>query len=521
MLRETRARADELAGYNEVLATDCRNAHRRIVALEAALESARRVKSADNARAQTVEVTALRQQLRESENARLAAVRRVEELEQCHKETRCDADELKENKAVATTSGPARRQLKEPQQPLSPTRRSQSAEIVQLRQRWAESENARRVQVAENGHLKRQLLECNSARVAAVRRAEELQHSQEVALRQIADIRVATEAAVAAARTKVQNLQQANAALNVRCGAFMQQQAQLLASMASLGHELDVARGHARAMKRMAKRLSSVPPKQAVSAARAARAEAREARMRERSLAFAKSALELANRAERHRIEYERAFREELTRSLAAKEKAADAALNELRAEYRVVVAECASLRRRFADAHDDAEDARIRARQLERTNSSLATQLAAAGEAARAASTELAIAKRTATRSCGLAAKVARLRARCGELSATNANASETEVDEEDTDEDGTVCVICLDVLAEGEAVVRLNCMHVYHRDCIMECLSRMQVPSCPLDRIPVTVELDRLPVSTWSVNGSPVSEHLIAPVIVEEEDS
>ena len=469
---------------------------------------------------QIADITTLRQRLQESENARLLAVRRVEELERNHDDACAHADELEEeNDALATDCETAHARLAELQQTLLSTQRTQNANIVQLRQRWTESENARHLQVTENVQLKRQLCESNAARVGAVRRAEALQQSHNLALRQTAGIRVAAQAAINVARIKVQNLQQANAALNVRCGAFMQQQARLIASLASVAHELDVARGHARAMKRIAKMLSSMPPKQAVAAVRAARAEAREARIRERSLAFAKRALELANRAERHRIEYERAFREEATRSLGAKAKDADAALNELRAEYRVVVGECATLRRRFADARDDAEDARARARQLEKTNSSLATQLGAAGEAARAASVELGIAERTAAQSRGLTAKVARLRARCGELAATNANANEAEMEEEDTGEDGTVCVICLDVLAEGESVVRLNCGHVFHCDCIMQCLSRMRVPSCPLDRIPVTVEPDQLSVSTWSVNDSPASERVVEAAIVEEE--
>ena len=443
ILAETRAHALQLADYNDALASDCGAAHRKVIALEAALQTRR--------------------------------PRQTRQLDETERHTLL-------------------------------------AEIAHLKQRLYGSETERGMQNAEIAQLKQLLHESENARHMAVRRAEELQQAQNIASRQVAAIRVAAQSAMTTARHKMEKLRHTNATLNVRCGAYMQEQARLIASIATVTHQLDVAREHARVMRRMAKTLSSLPPKQAVAAVRAARAEAREAQIRERSLAFAKSALELANRAERHRVEYERAFREEAARSIAAKAKEADAALNELRAEYRVVAAECDTLRRRFADAHDDAEEARFRARRLERTNSSLATQLGVATEAARGAAVELAIAERSAAQSRALAAKVARLRARCGELSAASPNNTDVDI-EDDNDDDGTVCVICLDVLGDGESVVRLNCMHVFHRDCITQCLSRMAVPRCPLDRRPVTVPLDQLPVSRWARNSSPVSERLLAP--------
>ena len=450
-LLETSVHARELVNDNQVLTTDCEAAHRRIITLEAELEFVKQF--------QNPGIVQLQEQLFESENVR----------------------------------------------------HHQYAEIDSLKRRCYESETAHRLLLAENNQLKQQLCESETARAIAVKHAEEMESAHDIAIQQTTEIRVSAETAVNVARTKVQKLLRANASLNVRCGALMQQQAILVASMASVAHELDTGLGHARTMKRMVKLLSSMPAKQTVAAVRAARAEAREVRIRERSLAFARSALELANRAERHRMEYEQAFREEANRSLAAKAKESDAALNELRAEYRVVVAECATLRRRFADAYDDLEEARVRTRQLERTNSSLASQLGSVGEAARAASIELAIAKRTAAQSRCLKAKVARLRARCGELSA--ARADETEVEDEDTGDSGTVCVICLDVLAEGESVIRLDCSHVFHSDCITQCLSRMREPHCPLDRIPVTAPVDQLRVWNWLENGSPVSERLSAP--------
>ena len=366
-----------------------------------------------------------------------------------------------------------------------------------------------RVVVSEVAQLKQLLHESENARYMLARRAEELQQAHSIALQQATAIRVATQSTVNEARHEVQKLRHANATLTMRCGAYMKQQAHLIATITTVTHQLDVAREHARAMRRMAKTLSTQLPKHA-AAVRAARKEAREALIRERNLVFAKNMLEMANRTERHRADYERAHREDAIRSMTVKTNESDDALNELRAEHWGVIAECDTLKRRFSDAKDEVKESRSRARRLEQKNSSLASKLGVATEAAHSATVELAIAERSAVQLRTLAAKVARLRGRCGELSASSPNVTEINI-ADDNNDIGTVCVICLDVLGAGENVVRLNCMHVFHHDCITQCLSRMAVPSCPLDRIPVTVPLDQLPVSKWTQNSSSASEQLL----------
>ena len=522
VLEEVRTEAEDFADENEELAADNESGHRQVIELHAELEST----SLANRR--------LTEQLRQSESARHMVVGRLEELQRLYdaalyraniadvtlnterpraqnviEETRAEADELeKENDALMADCEAARRRVAELESTVESIQRSRSGHILQLNRRCHEGETARRVLHAENVQLKRQLGESMATRLAMTRRAEMLQQSCNLAHRQTTAIRVAAERAINMARTKMQELQQANVTLNVRCGSFMREQARLIASLASVGHKLEVARNQGRMMRRMARMMSTMPPKEAIEAIRAARAEAKEARIRERGLAFAKSAVEHANRAERHRREYEEAFREQATQSLAAKAKDSDEAFEKLRSEYRSVVLECATMRRKYEDAKEDGRELRTRVKKLERTNSSLAVQLGTAGEAARAASIELNIAEESATQMQKIIAKVARLRARCGELVATRCNEGTATHMEEDIGEDGRICVICMDVMTEGESVIRLNSSRVFHSDCITQCLSRMREPRCPIDQTPVTVQIDELIWTNWSESSRPQSE-------------
>ncbi len=60
--------------------------------------------------------------------------------------------------------------------------------------------------------------------------------------------------------------------------------------------------------------------------------------------------------------------------------------------------------------------------------------------------------------------------------------------------------CVIDLSNIERGEEVVRLPCMHVFHKDCIMPYLLRENVPLCPIDRSHVPKRnVPFLPVWKW----------------------
>ncbi len=68
----------------------------------------------------------------------------------------------------------------------------------------------------------------------------------------------------------------------------------------------------------------------------------------------------------------------------------------------------------------------------------------------------------------------------------------------ESETD-DGRVCVIDLEPFRSGDVLIRLPCMHVFHRDCILPFLKRTAQPKCPFDRAPVNrAQIDELPVWT-----------------------
>ena len=123
ILREIRARANQLANFNNILANDHQVAIRRVVALETALQSARRSQNPNNPR--------VLQQLSESENIR----------------------------------------------------RLQTTEIARLKQRLLSSETERGMQHANIAALKLRLRESENIRFGGQQRAQEMQHGQNIALR--------------------------------------------------------------------------------------------------------------------------------------------------------------------------------------------------------------------------------------------------------------------------------------------------------------------------------------------------
>lgn len=76
--------------------------------------------------------------------------------------------------------------------------------------------------------------------------------------------------------------------------------------------------------------------------------------------------------------------------------------------------------------------------------------------------------------------------------------------IDEEETREHALSteqCVVCLENINDGDEVVRLPCMHVFQKECLLPYLSRQHNPCCPICRMPVEVnDLDHLPVWNWN---------------------
>lgn len=50
------------------------------------------------------------------------------------------------------------------------------------------------------------------------------------------------------------------------------------------------------------------------------------------------------------------------------------------------------------------------------------------------------------------------------------------------------TFCVVCHDLYACGDSLMRLPCFHEYHADCIRDYLESTEDPKCPVCRHPVT---------------------------------
>lgn len=107
-----------------------------------------------------------------------------------------------------------------------------------------------------------------------------------------------------------------------------------------------------------------------------------------------------------------------------------------------------------------------------------------------------------------------ARLRARCAVLEARCAqqvavgqrnspgdSSGGNAMSDGGEDDSASMCVIDLEQIADGDVVVRLPCLHVFHRDCIVPYLQQLDIPICPIDRSIVPVEdLSSLPVWTWT---------------------
>ena len=66
----------------------------------------------------------------------------------------------------------------------------------------------------------------------------------------------------------------------------------------------------------------------------------------------------------------------------------------------------------------------------------------------------------------------------------------------QEENPEQQEVCAICRDSFLAGDVLMRLECLHEYHEDCISSFISSAVEPSCPSCRFPVTAALSVLPV-------------------------
>lgn len=62
---------------------------------------------------------------------------------------------------------------------------------------------------------------------------------------------------------------------------------------------------------------------------------------------------------------------------------------------------------------------------------------------------------------------------------------------DAESEREEERQCCICLDPLREGDLVVRLPCMCIFHSGCVMEHLKSGTMRRCPIDRTEVAADI------------------------------
>eukprot|EP00171_Calliarthron_tuberculosum_P015279 IDg15279t1 len=65
---------------------------------------------------------------------------------------------------------------------------------------------------------------------------------------------------------------------------------------------------------------------------------------------------------------------------------------------------------------------------------------------------------------------------------------------------ESRTECVIDLEEIRFGQMALRLPCMHVFHKSCILPFLLSEELPRCPIDRTPISKDdVEHLPVWKW----------------------
>lgn len=76
---------------------------------------------------------------------------------------------------------------------------------------------------------------------------------------------------------------------------------------------------------------------------------------------------------------------------------------------------------------------------------------------------------------------------------------AIEAEERVEAVDDSRRICVFDFEPFRSGDVLIRLPCLHVFHRDCVVPYLRRSRHPQCPYDRAPVShCLINNLPVWT-----------------------
>lgn len=355
------------------------------------------------------------------------------------------------------------------------------------------------------------------------------------ARRTASDVAETAHVVSAKAAQHVTALRRACAQRDTESAAQLARASALAADHAALALELENASETAAIIRNMTKSLRRVRPSEAMRGAlhaqkRASRAEAQAAargamaaslRARVRELRAANQALGAAHSAADARASRASAARDAVTADVEAVR--ADAAAADARAaalaDHNAVLAADARAKRELEVANvalaEEAAVALDRARRADAAAEAMARAAEDADQMRRRAERAERVARERsagAERAAHLEAVTQRLRARCAVLEARFASqgvgqgaAQVATSDEEEGARQPQLCVIDLETIADGEVVIRLPCMHVFHRDCILPYLQQLGSPCCPIDRTPVdSEELDALPVWMWNCNDT-----------------